>query len=284
MGVMSSVTAAAPNEQQPARWHVRSGTLDRGHFLWETIVTNYFLGRLKAADEVSLDQQQWYRLETLVDCPAPLAQVANDAQSTTVAAKSPPSDNIPRVASHVARRRAQSDRVWAELRERTPLSPQLALLVVLSVFIVIVGIAALTRATPAVLINCEQAVARGAKLDFCAKAGLSAPGRDMSGLSARNTTLTGALMERANLREADLSYAELTGADLSLADLSHARLLGATLRRASLGHAQLREADLRYADLRDAHLIGANFSGARLDHALWPDGRVCAPQSIGECH
>ena len=62
------------------------------------------------------------------------------------------------------------------------------------------------------------------------------------------------------------------------ADLHGAELLGASLRAANL-----RYADLTSANLSQADLAGADITGARLANAIWPDGRVCAPASVGAC-
>jgi len=88
-----------------------------------------------------------------------------------------------------------------------------------------------------------------------------------------NTKLGGAKLYRTNLSGANLSEARLDGADLREADLSDADLL-----RADLSEANLAGANLSGANLNDAKLSGANLSGA-----TWPDGKVCAEGSIGEC-
>ena len=78
------------------------------------------------------------------------------------------------------------------------------------------------------------------------------------GCDKRGAALAGALLRNADLHGAKLVAADLTGADLSGADLSGA--------------------NLRYAVLADALLVGT-----RLDHAVWSDGRTCAPGSVGAC-
>ena len=45
----------------------------------------------------------------------------------------------------------------------------------------------------------------------------------------------------------------------------------------------MERADLSYADLRGAMLLGIQLSQARLDSAIWIDGRLCGPGSVGEC-
>jgi len=120
----------------------------------------------------------------------------------------------------------------------------------------------------------------------------------MDGVSWSGCDKTGASLPRARLRGSNLirvrlDGADLTGADFTYANLSRASLRGASLRQAAfvgsnldkadLTGADLTGADLRYATLTGALLDGARLEGAVLDKAAWPDGRVCAEQSLGTC-
>ncbi|HEB96978.1 MAG TPA: pentapeptide repeat-containing protein [Sedimenticola thiotaurini] len=120
------------------------------------------------------------------------------------------------------------------------------------------------------------------------RVGIDAPGIDM-----RNASMEKMRLDRANLQRGDFSSAimqliNLEGADLLLANLEGAHLHAANLRGANLMLANMKNTNLLDADLRGANLRGANLTGAiliqaRLGGATWNDGRVCAPESVGEC-
>jgi hypothetical protein len=105
----------------------------------------------------------------------------------------------------------------------------------------------------------------------------------LAGADLRGARLDGARLDAADLRRADLRYANLSGASLRGANLSGARLIGADLGRADLTGADLSDAVLDYATLTGAHMSGVRLSGTRLGKAVWPDGRLCAPQSVDVC-
>lgn len=118
--------------------------------------------------------------------------------------------------------------------------------------------------------------------------GADLAGRDMHDLSAASIRLDGANLQGANLENAILQLANLKGANLMVANLQNAHLHGVNLQNANLMMANLKKVNLLDADLTGANLRGANLDGAiiikaRFDNATWPDGRVCAKDSIGEC-
>lgn len=62
-------------------------------------------------------------------------------------------------------------------------------------------------------------------------------------------------------------------------DLSGAQLVGTRFKNANLSHADLRNANLAQADL-----TGVELKGAKLTGAIWLDGSICGPDSIGSCN
>lgn len=105
----------------------------------------------------------------------------------------------------------------------------------------------------------------------------------LAGVNLKGARLDRAHLDAADLRQADLSYANLNGASLRGANLSGALLIGADLKGADLTGADLSAAVLEYATLAGALMTGARLAGTRLGKAVWPDGRVCAPQSVDAC-
>ncbi|MDP4013214.1 MAG: pentapeptide repeat-containing protein [Candidatus Nanopelagicales bacterium] len=90
-------------------------------------------------------------------------------------------------------------------------------------------------------------------------------------------------LSNCDLRHALLRWADLRGADLGWANLSRANLMDANLMDANLRRVNLTGAYLGEADLRGADVLGAVLTGTDLRGALWTDGSVCGPASIGEC-
>lgn len=95
-----------------------------------------------------------------------------------------------------------------------------------------------------------------------------APKVDWGGCDKRHADLRG-----ADLRGANLTYTDFLGANLEMANLSEARMWATYLWEASLYGANLRNADI----------LGAYLSNAYLERAVWVDGRICGPDSMGRC-
>ncbi len=126
--------------------------------------------------------------------------------------------------------------------------------------------------------NCEAPLAASVNWRGCDKTGLSAPN-----IPARNAILETTRLRGADLAGADLAYVDARGVDLRDARLNGANLSGAHLAEANLSGADLSNADLRFAVLKSATLTGTRLDGARLGKAEWPDGRICAEDSVGAC-
>lgn len=97
---------------------------------------------------------------------------------------------------------------------------------------------------------------------------LKSPARDLSGRDMSGLKLSGVSLVRTNLKGTNLSRANLERADLEEANLERTNLA---------------DADLRMANLRLCGINATNFERAVLDGAIWKDGRICGPGSIGEC-
>ena len=126
--------------------------------------------------------------------------------------------------------------------------------------------------------QCTQAV----------RIGLEAPGVDWHESSMVQMRLDGANLQGANLSRSIMHMSNLKGANLMLANLEGTHLHAANLQGTNLTMANLSGASLLDADLSGANLLGANLQKAiliqaKFDGATWPDGRVCAEGSIGEC-
>lgn len=126
--------------------------------------------------------------------------------------------------------------------------------------------------------QCTQAV----------RVGLQAPGVNWRDSSMTQMRLDGANLQGANLSGSILQLANLKGANLMLANLKGAHLHAVNLQGSNLTMANLSGANLLDADLSGANLLGANLQKAvliqaKFSGATWPDGRICAEGSVGEC-
>lgn len=92
--------------------------------------------------------------------------------------------------------------------------------------------------------------------------------RNLSGRNLSGLKLVGIDMSKCNLKGADLNHANLERADLGESNLERANFTGA---------------NLKMANLRLSAMTGAKLDKADLSGAIWQDGKVCAPASIGQC-
>lgn len=292
-------------------WYTRRGEEVRGPFPTGLVCRYVLLGRVRLEDEVSADGERWRRVEEVpelipqvmkADLSDPVARArleaarrwADERQRERRRAQAPPPHGrdqrsgrdrrAPEPPELVAlrQRRARRERP-APVREPRWAVPLIVLLSAAG----LIGGGWLVQQSRAILAtpgpDCRAAPAPGVNWDNCFMDGVRLAGEDLRGARFYNARLTGADLGRATLAGANFSYAIMNLADLAGADLEGARLIGASLRRADLRGARLDGANLSYADLTGASLEGASFEGAWLDHAIWPDGTVCAPGSRGRC-
>lgn len=108
-------------------------------------------------------------------------------------------------------------------------------------------------------------------------------GGNLSGSDFSGSNFEGANLSKATMFDADLRSANLRSANLVEASLWQANLEAAVLAGANLAGVALKNANLRRAELTGAEITGINLEGADLSYAIWIDGSVCAPNSIGRC-
>ncbi len=115
-------------------------------------------------------------------------------------------------------------------------------------------------------------------------------GMDLSDSNYKAVHMHGASLRRAMLARLDLQTADVSDADFTDADLNHASFFAA-----NAGKTVFAGADLSGANFTRANLVGADFRGAKVDQmtlfigsrlagAIWIDGRICSPGSIGVCN
>ncbi len=301
---MSDTEAA----KERALWYVRRAEEVRGPFPAAQVARHIILGRVRLGDEVSRDGVVWVPLG---DRPELLPQAVREASDEDtlwrLRLREDERSGVDRRAGQVvppeiAERRSGRERRQPEpealvrrrrnrteylqgLRRQTPSRRGRVVWVGLALALIMVAAAAVlsTDPRPPAGLRCNADPAPGVDWHECRLEALEASGLDLSGASLRGTKAREAQMVRTRLAGADLAYADLAGARLSGADLSRASLVGANLSLVELTGADLSGSDLSYADLTRARLDGARLEGATLSRAVWVDGRVCAPGSVGAC-
>jgi len=269
-------------------WFVRHGKVVLGQFPLKEIVQAISIGEILMSDEISPDQANWLPLSGF---PGLMPEKSQPVE--TVAEESLDDDT----------RKWRQERTKAAVRwENDPAAHQHSLehahtpnplLKWLGITLALLAVAGLGTwvmwqlQTPAEspkleiappIPSCEAAPAPKVNWRGCDKSGTLLSGSDLSSANLsrakfNSTDLSGSSLVAVNLAQSDLSYATL----------NHANLSQANLEGANLNFAEMREADLSGANLRDANLGDAVLDGAKLGQATWPDGRICAANSVGQC-
>ncbi len=296
--------------EQPPRqlWYVRRDERVLGPYPSRQVVRYLILGRLRIADEVSLDQIGWAPMQEVPGLLPDELRHGADEQALSLL-------RLREDERRAGDRRDGQDEVPPEIAERRSgqerRRPEAPLLV-------------RHRKSRTELLRLRRAARESYRWRWAGLAGavllilgfgiwlVPPPKRDLprcdappgprvnwsncrlESLRLGRADLTAARIRNADLREADLFAAKLAGADLAYTDLAEAKmgyanltaadLMGANLHKADLAYANLAKADLSYADLTGAVLGGAILDGTRLDNAVWIDGRVCKAPSVGRCN
>jgi len=278
-------------------WYVRRGKEVKGPFPAGLISRYILLGRIHDTDEVSHDRQEWQRISRVPELiPEVVRKLrANpddeDLKQHLEAARRWADErrDLQGPGAVGERRHAEGDARSAHVHHEHVFAPTER--VIRRDYLLLVLILLVVVAIPFLLPSgkkpeepqCDAPAAPGVNWSNCRMEAHQYPNVDLAGAKLRNANLTAAVLRAANLQQADLAYANLTLANLRGANLQQALLKGATLKRSDLTNANLQGADLSYADLSEVNLEGAQLGGAKLDHAIWAEGVVCMPGSVGEC-
>lgn len=288
--------------QAPGPVYVRRGAKIAGPYPANQVKRYVVLGRILASDEVSTDREHWKKVaqvrglqDALKSDPETFRREDERAHGDR-RDREVPDDSAGRERHRgrerrrlekedIQRHREMKSRLLQDLRQRHHGYGWRPLLIVVVVLAVLVAgyLFMPGGADVSLTLDCNADPKPGLNWSNCRLDGLQAVAAELPDLQARATHLRSAVMQGANLRRADLSYADLSLSDLSNAHLEGAVLKGASLLRADLSYARLNGADLSYADLGQANLGGADLQDAVFDHAVWIDGRTCAPGSRGGC-
>jgi uncharacterized protein YjbI with pentapeptide repeats len=302
----------SPADHKPHQlWYTRRGELVQGPYPAGQIMRYLILGRVLLTDEVSVDQKVWVPLNRVPEMiPELMKSDTSDIalrQRLEAArrwedergrdrrqeeAEAPDAsqrggeDRRKSAATGAQRPRSpRPDRLGEHLAERRRLRLLSALIaagVLLFLGLLVVVYRPATKISDTGL-ECAQQARPGVNWSNCSFDGRGFARADLTGARMTNMRLSRADFSGARLDGADLSYSEMAVARLRDASLNGAELTGASLRGADLAGADLSGANLSYVDLLGADLTGANLRAATLDNAIWTDGRICAPGSVGRC-
>lgn len=294
------------NEKGHRLWYVRRAGNVRGPFPEGQISSEILLGRIIADDELSRDRTDWKRLGELPQLvPGIMRQADNDtAEQRRVLARLREDERqhdrrdsgyAPESAErrHGDRRTVESQDVvthrnrsrrWAEesIADESSLMIPMAVGMLILFGLVLYFLWYRPVAAPAPR-DCTSLPGAGVNWNGCEMAGRTLSGAVLTGANLQNSILSRSDLSGANLERATLDYANLEGAVLRAARLRGASVKGAVLRDADLASADLRDTDLTYVNLQGAVLAGVLLAGAQLEKAIWLDGRLCGPGSVGEC-
>ena len=288
-------------------WYVRKQSEVQGPFPASLISRLAVLGRIRPTDELSQDGDDWHAFAALRHHFPEAAHAQEDPDAAVIAKmrEDERSGNDRRRHRRggetgpaerrlgADRRRSEPPRIvrHREHRLRLTVYPTLSARQIAQRFVAVAGVlaAAVTAAfllSPKPAANpqqCASAPRPGVNWSNCTLENVSAPHTDLTGASLQNGRFGNAELLGAKMTAANLSYGDFTGANLSYADLKEAILTGTDLRQADLSYADLRQANLAYANLSGANLGGAELQGARFNRAIWVNGVMCGPGSIGRC-
>ena len=291
-------------------WYVRRNGDVRGPFPTKAISQFLLLGRITKNDEISRDQEEWMKINNVVELHPEVMKVqkAKEEQerSNLEAAKRGADERgvhdrrqadapdhaeqrkgerrAPESDEEIAHRR---NRVSERLEQVEKKAKQQNRILAVVLFVICGGMLALIFGYQPhgeiAEIDCGTEPAPGINWSNCNFQGATLDGVNLSKSHIRTANLTSASLYRATLEKTDLSYANLALANLRMSNMSGAILTGATLRGADLRGADLFGVDFSYADLQGAQLAGASLEGAKFDKAIWVNGELCSQGSLGGC-
>lgn len=278
-------------------WYLRRNKRVRGPFPYSMIARSVARGMLLPTDEFSPDGSCW---TAMTSWERQFSAAGSERSGPHVeqglragAGSSTPVENVPPLGGNdassgpdparlAARQHRRARYIAGLLSKRDNPVRQIAVIVV-SVVAIFVAVVVLAPRTVSESPQCQADPRPEVNWNNCRLETKDLSRVDLRSSDLRNAKLRDATLMGSKLNQSNLAYAEMVNANISYADLSGASLVGANLQRADLSYANLAGANLAYADLTGANLGGADLREARFDHAIWTNGRVCGPGSVGRC-
>jgi hypothetical protein len=287
-------------------WFIRRGETIKGPFPSGTLRRFMLLGRVVPSDQVSLDRKNWQGVMDVPEVvPPEIRKAAAEGNLYEVLPtrlgederKGTERRNKKEDIKYENQRKGQRRQEESGLVKRHQLSktqlielykkrktPYLAFLVVSIVVFLTLGIGLYIGAPDEIPDpDCNAKAAPGVNWRNCRLDAVKSESVNMRGAILNSSILRLAKFSGGIFNKADMQYADLSGSDLSYSEIADAKMKGINLQNADLTNADLTNSDLSYANLKNSKLGGAKIDGARLSKAIWIDGSVCGPGSVGKC-
>ncbi|MCP3669894.1 MAG: pentapeptide repeat-containing protein [Gammaproteobacteria bacterium] len=287
-------------------WYTRRSGKINGPFLSGTLRRFILLGRVKPTDQISLDRKKWQGVMEVPEVVPPEVRKAaaegnldvvlpiqlrederdgrerrgGNAKDFAGQRKGQRRKEEPELVQR--HRNAKSElRKLSKIRRRTPYIGMIATSLLV---LVLMGVG-LYIGRPDVIPDpdCSAQAGPGVNWRNCRLDAVRSESANLEDANLNSTILRRAKFSGSIFNRADMRYADLSGSDLSYAEFSAARMIGINLQGADLTNADLNNSDLTYANLSNSRLGGAKLDGAKLEKAIWIDGSVCGPGSVGRC-
>ncbi len=287
-------------------WFIRRSDSIKGPFPSGTLRRFMLLGRVLPSDQVSLDRKNWQGVMHVPEVVPPeirkAAAEGNLYDVLPVRLGEDERNGVERRGSeedlkYKNKRKGQRRKNEPELIKRHQLSktqlieqykkrrvPYLAFLIVAILVFVSVG-AGLYLGSPDAIPDpdCHAKATPGVNWRSCRLDAVSYESADLQGAVLNSAILRMAKLSGSDIKNADMQYADLSGSDLSYSEITDAKMKGINLQNADLTNTDLTNSDMSYANLQNAKLGGAKIDGVVLTKAIWIDGSVCGPGSVGQC-
>jgi len=287
-------------------WFVRRSGSVQGPFPSGTLRRFMLLGRVKPSDQVSMDKKTWQGVMEVPEVVPPEIRKAADEgnlydvlparlgedERTGIERRGKAGEKEYKNLRKGQRRQDEPELVKRHQIAKTELiklgkkrrTPYLGSIVVSILVCLLLGIGLYIGSPDAIPDpNCTAKAGPGVNWRNCRLDAVRSESANLEGAILNSTTMRMAHLSGSIFNLADLQYADLSGSDLSYTEFSDAKMKGINLQNADLTYADLSNSDLSYANLKNSKLGGAKIGGARLDKAIWIDGSVCGPGSVGKC-
>jgi len=283
------------NKSNKGHWYTKEKGKVNGPFPNKLIGSYLILGRITLDTLVSKDKKHWSPVRKY---PAMVPDVVNEAGTlkgdrALMLARIREDERTTDVENGDSDRRENEEQLMQLHRQvrnevldsYQPKPYKLMAYFVISgiILFVLIGLLLNTNEKDRTQADCDLPAEPGINWSSCNKPGEDLNALDLRRVNFRNTKLQSANLSETHLQESDLAYADLSNSNLAMAQLKNTNFKGANLRQANLQGADLTAANLSYAELVGSQLQGVNFEHAILDYAVWVNGEVCLPGSVGAC-
>ncbi len=300
------MTAELKKDKKQKLWYTRRSGKIKGPFPSGTLRRFILVGRVKPTDQISLDRKRWQGVMEVPEVvPPEVRKAADEGNLDAVLPTQLREDErdgrerrLDNAKDFADQRKGQRRREEPELvqRHRNAKSelrklsnkrrrtPYLGVVAISLLILVLIGVGLYIGRPDAIPDpDCSAKAGPGVNWRNCRLDAVRSESVNLEDANLNSTILRRAKFSGSIFNRADMRYADLSGSDLSYAEFSDTRMIGINLQGADLTNADFNNSDLTYANLNNSSLGGAKLDGAKLEKAIWFDGSVCGPGSVGRC-